>query len=59
MYSKLVHPSALSIASSTIVGSLDALMPLVDNQAGHHLLMIYSSIKDHVGAHGVAPERSM
>jgi hypothetical protein len=57
MYSKLVHPTALSIAASTIAGSLDALMPLVESQAGGDLLMIYSSIEDHVEAHGVAPKR--
>jgi hypothetical protein len=57
MYSKLVHPTALSIASSTVVGSLDALITLVEIQAGSHLLMIYSTIKDHVEAHGVAPNR--
>ena len=57
MYSKLVHPTALSIASSTMAGSLDALMPLVESQAGSDLLMIYSSVEDHVEAHGVAPKR--
>jgi len=58
MYSKLVHPTALSIASSTTAGSLDALMPLIECQAGTDLLMIYSSIKDHVEAHGIAPKSS-
>ena len=57
MYSKLVHPTALSIASSTMAGSLNALMPLVESQAGSDLLMIYSCIEDHVEAHGVAPKR--
>jgi hypothetical protein len=57
MYSKLVHPTGLSIASSTIAGSLDSLMPLVEAQACSNLLMIYSSIKDHVAAHGGAPKR--
>jgi hypothetical protein len=57
MYSKLVHPTALSIASSTMAGSLDALMPLVESQAGRDLLMICSCIEDHVKAHGVAPKR--
>ena len=52
IYSKLVHPTALTIASSTIGGSLDALMPLVENQAGSDLLVIYSSIKDYVQEHG-------
>jgi hypothetical protein len=56
MYSKLVHPTALSIASSTTAGGLDALTPLFECQAGTDLLMIYSSVKDHVDAHGIAPK---
>ena len=58
MYSKLVHPTALSIASSTMAGSLDALMTLVESQAGSDLLAIWSLIKDHVAAHGVATNRT-
>jgi hypothetical protein len=56
MYSKLVHATALSIASSTTAGSLDALMPLFECQAGTDLMMIYSSVKDHLEAHGIAPK---
>jgi hypothetical protein len=57
MYSKLVHPTALSIASSTMARSLDALMPLVESQAGSDLMMIYSCIEDYVDAHGALPKR--
>ncbi len=59
MYSKLVHPTALSIASSTVAGSLDALMPLLESRAGSDLLMIYSSIKGHIETCGVTPRRSV
>lgn len=50
MYSKLVHPTAFSITAST--RGLAPAMPLFESQAGSDLLMIYSSIKDHVEAHG-------
>jgi hypothetical protein len=53
IHSKIVHPTALSIAATTIPKSLDALMPLVSNEASTDLLAIFYEIKEHVDAHGI------
>jgi hypothetical protein len=53
VYSKLVHPTALSIAASTTPNSLDALMPLLSSQAATDLLSIFYSIREHVDAHAI------
>jgi len=53
LYSKLVHRTALSIASSITQGSLDALVPLLGNSAVINLLSIYDRIKCHVETIGV------
>jgi hypothetical protein len=53
VYSKIVHPTALSIAATTIPNSLDALMPLISNEASTDLLAIFCGIKKHVDAYGI------
>jgi hypothetical protein len=53
IHSKIVHPTALSIAASTTPNSLAALMPLVSGEAATDLLAIFLAIKEHVDAHGV------
>jgi len=53
IHSKIVHPTALSIAASTMANSLDALMPLVSSEASTDLLAIFFAIKEHVDAHGI------
>lgn len=53
IHSKIVHPTALSIAAATMPNSLDALMPLISSEAATDLLAIFSGIKEHVDAHGI------
>jgi hypothetical protein len=52
--SKIVHPTALSIAALNVKGSLDELMPLINNQAVSDMLWIYYAIEEHVAAHGMS-----
>jgi hypothetical protein len=54
IHSKIVHPTALSIAATTMPNSLDALMPLISSEASTDLLAIFYGIKEHVDAHGIA-----
>jgi len=54
--SKLVHPTALSIASTIMPNSLDALLPLTSSEAGSDFLAILSAIKGHVDTYGMAPK---
>ncbi len=58
MYSKLVHPTALTIASSTLADSLKELMPLILSEARTNLLVTFSIIKDHFSANGSAPVKN-
>jgi hypothetical protein len=51
--SKIVHPTALSIASTNIPGSLDELMPLINHQAVSDMLAIFYAIEEHIAAHGI------
>ena len=50
--SKLVHPTAFSIASTTIQGSLDEVIPLLDSSATCYLLSIFGNIGDYFKLHG-------
>jgi hypothetical protein len=51
--SKVVHPTAMSIAQGITPGGIDALMPLVRNQATSDMLAIFYAIENHVKAHGI------
>lgn len=51
--SKLVHRTVLSIASSTVQGSLDAVVPFLKSTAGNALLQIYGDIKRYVETTGI------
>src|SRR5262249_22657824 len=53
--SKLVHRTALSIASSNIKGSLDELRPFISKQAGYDLLEIFRLINSHIKANSLRP----
>lgn len=51
--SKLVHRTVLSIASTNVEGSLDAIVPVLENSATTILLQIYDRIKRYVDATGI------
>jgi hypothetical protein len=51
--SKLVHRTVLSIASTNVEGSLDAIVPFLENSATTILLQIYDRIKRYVDAAGI------
>ena len=51
--SKLMHRTALSIASSTFQGSLDAIVPFLEYSAVSDLLSIYNRINRYVETMGV------
>lgn len=51
--SKIVHPTALSIAAQTTPGSLDELMPLVSTEAQTDMLSIFYAIEEHIATHGI------
>lgn len=53
IHSKIVHPTALSIAATTMPNSLDPLMPLIYSEASADLLAIFYGIKEHVDARGI------
>jgi hypothetical protein len=53
IHSKIAHPTALSIAATTMPNSLDALMPLISSEASTDLLAIFNAIRAHVGAYGI------
>ena len=53
--SKLVHRTALSIASSNIKGSLDELQPFISKQAAYDLLEIYGLINSYIKANSLRP----
>lgn len=53
MLSKFVHPTALSIAVLTNVGSLDELMQMIRNEAQADLLALSFAIEEHITAHGI------
>ena len=52
VHSKLVHPTALSIAAATTEDSLSALMPLFRSEATTDLIAIFYDIKRHVESYG-------
>lgn len=56
--SKIMHRTALSIASSTMRGSLDEAIPFLSSAAACDLLSIYGSIDKHFGERGVQPPES-
>ena len=43
----------MSIAQGITPGGIDALMPLVRNQATSDMLAIFYAIENHVKAHGI------
>ena len=51
--SKIVHPTSLSIAAQTSAGSLDELMPLINNEAQADMLAIFYAVEGHIAAHGI------
>ena len=53
--SKVLHRTALSIASATGEGALAELGPLLSNSGFSDVLLIYDAIKQHVQHHGVQP----
>jgi hypothetical protein len=53
--SKILHRTALSIASATTNGALAELGPLLRNSGFSDVLLIYDSIKQHVQQHGIQP----
>ena len=53
--SKIMHRTALSIASSTIRGSLDEAIPFLSNSSACDLLSIYEAINGHFKARGFGP----
>jgi hypothetical protein len=53
IHSKIVHPTALSIAATTMPNSLDALMPLISSEASTDLMAIFYAIREHVDAYGI------
>ena len=57
VFSKLTHRTALSIASSTVQGSVDEVIPFLSNVADSEILSIYGMISDYVRDHGVQPPK--
>ncbi len=55
--SKIMHRTVLSIASTTIRGSLDEAIPFLSSSAACDLLSIYDSINKYVGERGVQPPK--
>jgi hypothetical protein len=53
LLSKIVHPTALSIAAQTPEGSLDELMPLISKEAKTDMLAIFYAVEEHVAKHGI------
>jgi len=53
--SKLMHRTALSIASTTVQGSLSEIIPFLESSAVTDLLSIYDRINDHIDRTGVRP----
>lgn len=53
--SKIMHRTALSIASSTMRGSLDAAIPFLSNRGASGLLSIYNSINKYIEEKGLRP----
>jgi hypothetical protein len=53
--SKIMHSTALSIASSAMRGSLDAVIPLLESTAACELLSIHGLIETHFQQMGVKP----
>jgi hypothetical protein len=51
--SKIVHPTALSIAQGITPGGMDAMMPSVRNQAVSDMLATFYAIENHIKAHGI------
>lgn len=56
--SKIMHRTALSIASTTMRGSLDEIAPFFTWSGVCDLLSIYESIKKHFEENGVRPRQS-
>ena len=55
--SKITHRTAFSIASSTVQGSLDEVIPFLSNVADSEILSIYGMINDYVRDNGVQPPK--
>jgi hypothetical protein len=56
--SKIMHRTALSIASSVVLGGLDEVIPLLSNTAACELLEIHALIEKHFEKQGVQPPDS-
>lgn len=57
IFSKLTHRTAFSIASGTVQGSLDEVIPFLSNVADNEILSIYGMISDYVRDNGVQPPK--
>lgn len=55
--SKIMHRTAFSIASSTVQGSLDEVIPFLSSAADSEILFIYGMINDYVRDNGIEPPR--
>jgi hypothetical protein len=53
--SKLMHRTAMSIASTTTANSLDGVVPFFKHLGATDLLSIYEAINEHFEKHGVLP----
>ena len=53
VHSKIVHPTALSIAATTMPNSLGALMPFISSEASTDLLAVFYGIKEHFATYGI------
>jgi hypothetical protein len=56
--SKIMHRTVLSIASSTIRGSLDAAIPFLTSSSTTDLVTIYELINKHFKKRGIQPPES-
>jgi len=57
MCSKIMHRTAFSIASSTVQGSLDEVIPFLANAADCEILSLYDMIKDYMHDNGIEPPK--
>jgi hypothetical protein len=57
IFSKLTHRTAFSIATSTVQGSLDEVVPFLSNVADSEILSIFAMINDYVRDNGLEPPK--
>jgi hypothetical protein len=53
IHSTIVHPTAFSILATTQAEMYAALLPMISNEARSNVVMIFTSIRDHVAAHDI------